>query len=294
MTDTLKKTYIACANGLGLGDLTKVNAGPERVELINKCADGYIESTEKKNEVKRSQYISALMLLFWAEIGKMADKCKAVSEYEYEDFATQLYKCIETACGYHAWKDGKHNAEQCIRAVIASRGAAAILYESNLDKNKSNVNICSLDSVIDEDSEKETTRLDLLEDDSANNYIGDLRARLVIQKIVDNGDLLDSIILDNLAFGDSIKTTKETKVEVDDETGEEYKYTTSSSEFSERLLVSTLSNLPNNYKADFMKKYNVNEGAVDAAIKRIKAVNSTKLYTYIHAALSKQQRVLAN
>lgn len=289
MKDTMKSMYISCAAGLNMGDFTRVKTGPERTALINKIADMYCDATDKDNETVRSQTISALMLLFYGEINKIADKCKAVVDYDFEDFASKLYECINVACQYRAWKDGKHTAEACIRSTIASRGAAAILYESNLDKNKANVNTYSLDVSVDGEDDAATTKVDTIEDSSANKYKGDLAARLTIQKVLDTGDLISGIILDNIAFNDCQKETKETKVGIDTETGESYKYIVNNSEFSEYVLVRTLNELDSDYLDYFLDKYSVNKEAITAAYNRIKSVDNGKLYKFVRDTLAKQR-----
>jgi len=280
MKDTMKGMYIACASALGYGDVTKIKTGTElRKKLITECADGYIKATEDGDETKRSQYISALMLMFWGEIGKMADKCKAVSELEYDDFASKLYECINTACEYHAWKDGKHTAEACIRATIGSRGAAAILYESNLDKNKANVNNYSLDAAINDDEGHEVTKLDLLEDEDENiaNKVEDPAIR-VIQNFLDRNKPVEAIMLDTAAFGDCVKQNKETLKAIDPETEKEYKYVKVTNEFWTYKLIQTLSSLPADYFDYFKSRYDVNDAVLQAAIDKIKATPNTKLY----------------
>ena len=123
----IKNSYLNSAKGLGLGDLTKVKTGPDRAKLITDIANAYCTATDNSDEDARDMNLSGLMLLFWGEVNKMQEKCKAVKGYEFEDFVMVLFNCIETACKYRAWQDGSVNAEQCIRSVIASRGAAAIL-----------------------------------------------------------------------------------------------------------------------------------------------------------------------
>lgn len=299
MTNILKQTYIDCASGLNMGDFTKVKTGKARTELINKISDMYCEATDSGDETVRSQTISALLLLFWGELLKMQTKCKGVAGLDYEDFAAKLYECINVAMTYRAWKTGKHSAEQCIRQTIASRGAAAILYESNLDQNKANVNNYSLDAVVADDSDM--TLGDMIEDTASSNFKDDLSAASMVQTVLNNGDLVGGIILDNIAFSDSQKEVKERKTgvkQIKTNAGEnkekEYKYSVSHSEFSERVLVKTLSDLPENYKNYFVSKYQVNENAIEAAINRIKTVDNNKLYKLVRATLANSKYLAAN
>lgn len=287
---TAKQLYTTQANALGLGDLTRVKTGKPRTALINQISDMYCDATDKGDEIVRAKTISALMVLFWGEIGKMQDKCRAVADYEYDDFVQQLYLCINTAMQYRAWKDGKHNAEQCIRAAISSRGAAAILYESNLDKNKANINKTELDRPVGDD---DTTILDTLADEDERIDSSTANIEQSIQNIINKGDLIGAVVLDNIAFNDSTKEVKETKVGIDEE-GNEYKYTTGHAEFHEYRLVQTLATLDEDYVKYFMNRYTIQEAAIQAAYNRIKSVNNSKLYSFVRDTIKKQRVILAD
>ena len=283
---TMKQMYITCASALGFGDLTKVKTGTERrKQLITDCADGYCEATDKGEQEKRNQYISALMLLFWGEIGKMVDKCKAVRELEYEDFASKLFECISNACNYRAWKKGKCTAEQCIRQSIASRGAPAVLYESNLDKNIANINNYSLDAESDGDENSRTTHLDLVEDPSADaKFAVQDPVSAVIQMYLDKNRVIEGIIFDLIAYTDCRRHKKE-KYAASTSEGEEESGVKVTSEFWAHKLVQTISKLPEDYSNYFRSKYDVDATILQSALERIKASNNQKLYKYLEVCL---------
>lgn len=293
MADTMKSFYITCASTLGLGDLTKVKTGTlERKDLITKCANGYIEATNKSDERLRSAYISALMLLFWGEIKKMADKCRTVATLDYEDYATKLFECINTACEYQGWvKDSKLTAEQCIRSVIASRGAAAILYESNLDKNKVNANTCSLDAPLTDDEGHETTRLDLVSDETSLD--SDLSAKQFVQSYINSNKIIEAIILDTIAFDNCNKYTKKTTI-VKDENDKDTKVNKVTTEFWAYKLVQLVSSLPDDYFKSFKTKYSINDLVLEAAINKIRASNNQKLYKYLAVTLADAKTKVAD
>lgn len=79
--NTVKKNYIDCAAGLGMGNFTNVKPGQERVALIDKIANMYCDATANKNELLRSQTMSALILLFYGEAKKMAEKMQSCKRY---------------------------------------------------------------------------------------------------------------------------------------------------------------------------------------------------------------------
>ena len=292
MASSIKSFYISCASTLGLGDLTKVKTGEERAEIVTKCANGYIKATKEGDERLRSAYISALMLLFWGEIKKMADNCRTVATLEYEDYATKLFECINTACESQGWiKDTNLTAEQCIRSVIATRGVAAAFYESNLNKNKVNANTCSLDTPLTDDEGHEVTRLDLVSDETS--LVSDLSAKQFVQSYINSNKIIEAIILDTIAFDNCNKYTKKTVV-VKDENNNENKVNKVTTEFWAYKLVQLVSSLPDDYFNSFKTKYSINDLVLEAAINKIRASNNQKLYKYLAVTLADAKTKVAD
>lgn len=292
MASSIKSFYISCASTLGLGDLTKVKTGDERAEIVTKCANGYIKATKEGDERLRSAYISALMLLFWGEIKKMADKCRTVATLDYEDYATKLFECINIACESQGWiKDPDLKAEQCIRRVIATRGVEAAFYESNLNKNKVNANTCSLDTPLTDDEGHEVTRLDLVSDETS--LVSDLSAKQFVQSYINSNKIIEAIILDTIAFDNCNKYTKKTVV-VKDENDNENKVNKVTTEFWAYKLVQLVSSLPDDYFKSFKTKYSINDLVLEAAINKIRASNNQKLYKYLAVTLADAKTKVAD
>lgn len=283
MKDTaiiMKQEYIKAASQLKLGDFTKVKTGKARVELINKVADMYCNATDTNNETLRNQTISALMLLFYGEINKMQQKCIGVSTLDYMDFASKLYECIEVACKYRAWLNGKTTAEACIRSTIASRGAAAILYDSNLAKNKANANTLSLDSLLDSDDSDDKKSSDWIEYmyGNAQDDVDTNGSKSLIQSLIEKNKIVEAIMLDRIAFGDTCKETKNISYYTDDD-GNAEKYTNYGHQFMESRLIKALNSLPVDYAKHFSTTYEVRPEILTAGITAISKSNSKKLYT---------------
>lgn len=280
MVDNIKNTYIVCAAKLGLGDLTRLGTNdPKRGKIITQCADGYVKATKDGNEELRSAYISALMLLFWGEAKKMADVCKAVTELEYEDFVSKLYECIEIACKYNKWAEGTHSAEACIRSTISSRGAAAILYETNLDKNRSNINSYSLDNVISDKDGHQTAAIDLVEDATADPAKTVERpADRLVQNLLDDNKITEAIILENVASSMCERYIKTTSKQVDTDTNEEVKVVKTSVEFWAYRLIKNLKEMPTDYFNYFRGRFKVKDDVLINALADLSKTTSTKLY----------------
>lgn len=279
---SIKQQFVESAKMLGYNiDFTKLlTYDPTRSKIVQMVADRYIGTT---NEFDRSSCIAALLLMFWPESHKMKAKCAGVSDYEDDDFVQHLYLCIQTACDYAAWKDGHTTAEACIRSAIASRGAAAILYESNLDIHKANSNTMNLDGLVADDNER-TAFVDTLQDERAQDFDEELEVESIIQSYINQNKVVEAIILDNIAFNDVEKVSKET-IKVIGDDGVEKKYTQYSREFWPYKLAQLLSALPADYCNYFTRRYSVDKNLFNAALNNISSLNSKKLYTSIERTI---------
>lgn len=265
----IKKEFAVMANRLHLGDLSRMKTNTaERKNAISFCADGYVDAKEAGDEARKNECMSGLMLLFWGEAAKMADKCKAVPGWEFDDFVIRLYECLDIACDYKAWRNNeKLTPEQCIRSVIASRGAAAILYDSNLIKNQTNVGLASLDAPLGDDDEG-SSGIDFCQgsDEVAVNDA----AQALVQMQLDAGKVVEGIVLDVVAFGD-----------------------TADEEFKPRKATAALASLPEDYKDYFSSKYDVSDSALDAALSAIGKAGTRKIRDYLCKSLA-SAKTMAN
>jgi len=274
MTQIMKSTKLA-ASRIGNYELMTID------ELANK----YVEAKENGNDLDSESYMAALILKFWYQQGRMYTKCKSVTINDLDDYYERLYYCIETACQYKAWQDPTKNtnAQACINASIASRGAAEILYQSNLDKGKANINNTRLDAPIDNFDSDSDLRIDKLSDPNAGEK-GSV-AISCIQTMIDNSKVLEAVILDTIAFNDTVKVESTIKKEIDLETGEEYKVTESTVSFWRYRAVQYLSDLPNNYEKYFRGKYNISSTELNSVLEKIRSANNQKLYKYVDNTL---------
>ena len=261
--------------------------------VVTRAADDYCKAVDANDEVGKNQYMAVLMMKFWYQIANMQRVCKNVTLLEYGDYYDVLYRCIDVACTYRAWQNPEKNtnAQACINATIASRGKAEILYQSNLDKNRANINKSSLDkAILPSSDDHEVTLGDVIADEDTKNpgYV----ARSVVQMYVDEGRLVDAVILDNIAFDDSTKTVKDTKnVTVHEysknqagdleDTTKNIKVTTEIREFWAYRLVRILNGLTDDYYTNFAKKYSVNVPELKAVAQTLSTMNNQKLYRQV-------------
>lgn len=284
--DSLQKMYVYEAKKLG--DYQAIS--------VDDLANGYCKAIDEHDEAGKNKYIAALMLRFWYQIGKMQAKVKAVTLYDYEDLAMQLYKCIDAACEYRAWQDPtkKTNAQACIQQLIASRGAAEILYQSNLDKSKVNYSTISLDKPFEGD-ETETTLGDTLVDEKEleKRRLDDSAgaAVAIIQDFIDRNKVMEAVILDTIAFNDCERHTKKTYKSVD-ENGEVSKYTETTSEFWEYRLVQALNDMDADYDKYFVGRYDICVEKVNAVLEAMKKYDNQKKYRCIRKCLKDARAIL--
>lgn len=257
---SMKKDFAASAAQLHLGDLSRMKTGTEeRKSAISFCADGYVDAKAAGDEARKNSCMAGLMLLFWGEAGKMAEKCKTVPGMEYDDFVMKLYECIDVACDYKAWRaNPKLTPEQCVRSVLASRGSAAIIYESNLIKNQSNVGVSSLDAPVgDEDG---SNWIDFCK--GSDEVAIDDAAASVVQAQLDAGKIVEGIVLDVVAFGDTVDGG-----------------------FKSRKATAAIASLPADYKDYFASKYDVSESVLSAALSALKKASARKIRDYLNKSL---------
>lgn len=257
-------------------------------EVIQLMADGYYVSQITGDTHGQNKYIAGLMLRFWYKIKELKEKASSISGLDYADFAQLLFAEIHRACMDQAWNQpgATVNAQQVINQCIASRIVPALYYDSNLQKNKANMNTFSLETELDDDGK--TTLLDTLLDENdvdQRKYNEDAESAIyLIQNCINKKKLVEAIILDTIAFNDVQKITKKV-VKSTDEEGRAVKYTQHISEFWPYKCVQLLSNLPEDYVCYFSKQYDVIENELIAAVDAIKKANNQKLYRYLDRTL---------
>ena len=272
-------------NELGI----KYDAKPYK-DTIRTMLDGYCKAMDDGDEHLKNLYISGLLLRHWDKVKKLALTCPNV-DLQGEEFVEWVYEAIMYACKYRKWqKDERVNAQQCINQCIETIRKQHY-YNYNLDKNKANYNAASFNTPIGDESDNGTqkTLLDTIADENAERearMMGSATtARQIIQTIINKNKIVEAIIMDVIAFGDTEKVTKQVKQGID-ENGAEIKYTTYTHEFWKFKAVQLLSNLSDDYQKYFSDNYLVNTSALDAALTVLKKANNQKIYKEITQTLN--------
>jgi Ni,Fe-hydrogenase maturation factor len=251
--------------------------------------DGFCKAMDEGDEHLKNLYISGLILRHWDKVKKLADSCPNIGIHG-EEFVDWVYEAIMYACKYRKWQtDPSVNAQQCINQCIETIRKQHY-YEYNLDKHSANYNTVSLDTPIGDESDNGVQRTleDTMYDEDAEEEVrmadGNSAAKHLIQSFINKDRLVEAIILDIIAFGDTQKVTKVVKKGFD-ENGDSYKYTSYTHEFWKFKAIQILSNLPEEYKEYFMETYIVKNTALEAALDLLKRANNQKLYKELDRSL---------
>lgn len=270
----------------------KYDANPAK-DTIRTMLDGYCAAKDSGDEEAKCLYVSGLMERFRDKPKKIVEKGSGM--VSYEEAMAWLYEAIEYACKYRKWqRDPSVNAQQCLNMCIETIRKQHY-YEMNLDKHKANYLTQSLDASVDE--EGKTSLMDTVEDEGESDYIAEANAAMsaqsMIQTVVDKNRLVEAIILDVIAHGDSTRI-KSVKRKALSEDGSEIEAKSTEREFWEFKAIQLLNDLPTDYADEFVKRYAVkNCDAFSAAIAAIRSMNGSKLRKQLEKTLSFAKAVLS-
>jgi len=260
--------------------------------------NGYIEALDADDKVKQSEYLAAVVLRYWYTIGKKFLKDGKALKLEIEDCYGNLVEAINLAAKYRGWlkPEKKVNAQTCILQALNTIYVRAY-YIANLDKNSTNYKPqLSFDTSFlscTGDGTHLVTLKDMLEDeqytedrhydDSADNV------KDYIQRMINSGKIVEAIILDQIAFGDTTRV-KIIKSSFINENGEKVRVSEKQSEFWAHKLVKNLTELDEDYKSYFIDTYKIGIEPLNATLSKIGKANNQKLYRYLRACLANCQK----
>lgn len=260
-------------------------------ELMN----GYIKALDEGKKLEQSEYLAAVVLRYWYTIGRKFLKDGKALKLEIEDCYTYLVEAINLAAKYRGWlvPEKKVNAQQCILQALNTVYVRAY-YIANLDKNSVNYKPnASLDFSPTTEGNSESVLADSLEDEAYEDQINYNEsaesAKNYIQKMIDNGKYVEAIILDQIAFGDTMREKVIKSSFIDDE-GNKVRVNEKQSEFWAHKLVKNLAELDDNYKQYFTDTYKVALEPLNATLNKIGKANNQKLYRYMRACFANCQK----
>lgn len=274
MISDIYRTYVQCAQGIpGFVIGQKENVPYDITELANE----YCKACDNNDEVKKSQYISALMVRYWYMVS-WTYKQSRFTRLEVDDIASWIYEAIEKAAANRAWLDkskqvGKDpkGAEKVINRCIYSVCQYWYKYYNAMQRK---AKITSLNVP----SAKDTGHSRTKPEEMIDTIVGDEdvmdTSRDLVQSYIDRHKVVQAIILDHIMYQDSFITkSKQVNTGEVDEDGKpviitEYHYT-----YSPAKLTKSLRAMDNRYIDYFVDKYIVTEDEVVEAIHSLLSIS---------------------
>lgn len=277
--------FVNCARGLdGFIVGQKEDVPYDITELIN----GYCQAKDNNDQVKMSQYISALFVRYWHVVVMLYNQSLS-TRLEFDDIISWVYDAFEKAAYYRSWLDNTKEvskspkgAEKCINQCITS--VRQFWYKHfNQEKRKVNFISSSLDDVMPLgfhwNFDTPMTILDTVADESETELVD--TGKEIIKNYVSSGKLFEALVLDGILYQDCFfESTSNEVVDVDEE-GNDVEVTKYHSEFSPIKLKKHLKNLNSAFISYFVEQYGADRDGVkniyDSIISSTKAQLSTRV-----------------
>jgi len=314
--DDLKKSCeveasLLVVNGKTYDQLTKNELGNGFCDWDEISSTTKDEDERERAEIMKSRYWAAIMLRYWYKIPKWILESKSLNLPPIE-FYNWLHGSLHDAFYYRSWRKLRRarpndpesewidnpqytDMDNCVfdRSVnffcAARRGKE--YQAANKDKRKANTQAMSIDKTFDEDGYSILDREGLSTEGSGYNGI-----RSLINLFLEEDKLVEAVIIDSIAYGDSLKEDKNKYIYTymdKNEKGEDvevsetnYRY---AHEFNARKVVKQLTELNDKYFTEyFTKEYNVKD--YHPILEKIKSLDNNKLYKAIEKTLMSIQQ----
>jgi hypothetical protein len=256
-------------------------------------ANGYCDADEAGDFTKRDQYYSALMLRYWYKIYDFYQESLS-TKLEFDEFSSWVSESLDIALKYRRWRDPSHPLSKdpdgpdkvFNRAFFSTRKRWYTYF--NKDKRKLNFTTDYIDawSSIDyDDSPSDVGDLaDKIFYDTGNYSTIELEtsSQAVVKYYLKQGKILEAFIVDSIAHYDTFNTKAVKRGKnVVDINGNKVSVREIESELNTKKVVKHLTSLNNSYLNNFHEVYNVDTKKLKGAVKQIKKLSNTKLYSYI-------------
>lgn len=253
---------------------------------ITELANEYCDARKRKDEIAKSQYLSALMVRYWHVVPYLYQKSSNSKNVSIYDVISWVYDGIEKACHYQSWEDDskpvskdKRGAEKCINQAISS--ARARFYQfSNFKKNEMMQGLSILNDAVDESRTLEDTI------GETEDFVGDVSCSDIVEKLLIKREYLEAIIVDSILNYDVFNQRKDKSgtIVLHDEDGNEVdtgmyrSYWT----FSKQQLIDHVENLDDSFIARFAYKYGCSYEDVKNVVNGLACMNHRKLCATIN------------
>ena len=294
-------------NGKTYQELTKNELANGYCDWDEKAAFATDENEKAKAESMRSHYWAALLLRYWYKIFAWMAKSASL-QLPPEEFFYWLNASLEDAFFYRSWRKLRRKelnnpnsewienpnytemednavADRSINWACSTRRGAEY-QAANKYKRKANTQAISIDKTFDEDGYSILDREGLSTEGSGYNGIKSL-----INLFLEEDKTIEALIVDNIAFGDSLKEDKNKYIYTYIEKNEKdedvevsetnYRY---AHEFNARKLVKQLTSINEKYFTEyFIKEYHVQD--YQPILTKLKSLDNSNLYKEIEKTL---------
>lgn len=250
----------------------------------------------EKGERYKSAYWAATMLAYWGKIydWKSTSLSLNLPDTDYFDW---LNDSLRDAFCYRSWMkrrrlhpkdpnsewidnpnyiEDEDAADKSINYFCAARRGKEY-QAANKHKRKANYQNLSIDNTFDEDGYCILDREGLSTAGSGYNGVKSL-----VKLFLEENKVIEAVILDTIAYGDSVKEDKQKYVNtVEEDEDVNYRY---SHEFNERKVVKQLNEINEQYFTDyFNKEYQVSD--YKSILDKLKSLTNGKLHNEIQKTL---------
>lgn len=251
---------------------------------ITELANAYCKAVDNNDEIKKNQYISALMVRYWHMVSVIYEQSKS-TRLEVADIVSWLYEAFEKAFTYRSWQDRTKSisrdpkgAEKVInRCIYSVRNYWYQVF--NKDKRKINFMTYSLNDNPSKDfhpssgvsSEKDY--FDILP--SYDEFVS--CGRDIVQKYINDNRMLEAFVVDAIMYQDCFTsdTFEENTGNVDEEGNpiiiEHTEYT-----FCSQMVSKIIKGINASYIHYFASTYDVDEDELIKAVAELKSYNKAK------------------
>lgn len=278
--------FVNCAKGI---DDFVVGQKEDVPYDITELMNGYCQAKDAQDQIKMSQYISALFVRYWHVVVMLYQQSLS-TRLDFDDIVAWVYEAFEKAAYYRSWLDDSKavskspkGAEKCINQCITS--VRQYWYKHfNQDKRKVNFIASSLNDYLPctGPDDAPMTVLDTVEDTSEGNIVN--AGRDIIQNYINNNQLFDALVLDGILYQDCFKDSTSVEIVGQDEEGNDIEITHYNSEFSAIKLKKHLKTIDDAFIDLFVDTYDADREAVKAAADEIKTWSKAQLSRKVERA----------
>lgn len=251
---------------------------------ITELANAYCKAVDANDEIKKNQYISALMIRYWHMVSVIYEQSKS-TRLVVADIVSWLYEAFDKAFTYRSWQDktkavsrDPKGAEKVInRCIYSVRNYWYQIF--NKDKRKINFMTYSLNDNPERDFHtssgvsNEKDYFDIIP--SYDEFVS--CGRDIVQKYINEDRILEAFIVDAIMYQDCfISNTYDVDTGKEDELGNPIIIERTDYKFSSPMVSKVIKGINASYIQYFASTYEVDEDKVIQTVAELKSYNKAK------------------